>query len=255
MKMLDAMPSNGNGQSLLNRLKTFRLIIHSILTFQFDHLVQILQRILNDQTSSSFSLILQNALARNDESMKLINGQQWQRLLQFYPRLMQLKLFIQISEWMDEKEEFMHLKSFDSTYFQQRNWTFAYWKYPIRKQMAFYSIPYQNKNVLEIAINADTLSKNLPANNAKFLSIDQIDTSAYPLTFNYLEKSFPFLEELNINHIHSFSSVISSLNLPSLHTLKIAKLSVHLPDLFRLFPSINTLSLYFNPPDRPLPSK
>ena len=252
IKMLQEMPSNTTHPSFLPRLRKFRLIINSIITFQYEHLEQILYRILHNQTTLSFSLILRHALALNTESNKLINGQQWQRIFQLYPILIQFELFVRISELMPDEDEFTQLNSFNSEYFQRKNWRFAYWRNFSQKQMILYSIPHKTKEFLEISNNTGTLLQTFPMNYAKSLSIDRIDTAAYPPTFDFLMKNFPFLEEL---HINTVPFAMTSMDLPSLHTLKILKDShVYLPSLSRLFPSINTLSLYFNPVDRsPIP--
>lgn len=248
VKMLKEMPSDTNHPSFLPRLRKFRLTINSILTFEYEHFEQILYRILHDQTTLSFSLILRHALTLNDDSKKLINGQQWQRILQLYPMLIRLELFIRIGEFLSSEEEFNRINSFNSNFFQQKNWTFAFWRNFTQKQMILYSFPYKTKEYLDISINTGTLLQYSPMNSTKYLSIDRIDLTTYPFTLEFLMKYFPFLEEL---HLNSINLIPSSMDLPSLHTLKILKdSSVHLPSLLRCFPSINTLSLYFNPVDR-----
>ena len=242
VKMLDTMRVNGNRTSFLNNLKKFRLIIDSIITFQFTHLEQILAQILNNQVTCSFSLILRNSTVRTDETMKLIDGQEWQRLLGLYPSLIQFDLFVQMTGDVKNEEKF---KSFDSEYFQERKWFFAVLKYPMRSDITvFYSIPYRSKESFNMLINDDILSNDFPVNYTSILTIDQLNLTKCRSIFAFLWKHFPSLQQFSVNYIQTNSSVINSLTIPSLHTLKIGKEHhINLPNLLRLFPLIHTLSL------------
>jgi hypothetical protein len=252
VKMLDQMRSNTNHQSFLNQLKKFRLTINSIITFQFEHLEQILYRIINTRITSSFSLILHNSLMINDQSIKLIDGQQWERLLGFYPLLIQFNLFIRISRSGQNEEDLIKSNSFNSKYFQDKKWFFSYLKYSIKNDLILYSIPYRNKDLFDILINDDIILNQFPMNYTPNLSIDHKNNTEYQLTFDFILEHFPSLQELTLNHININSRAINSLDIPSLHTLKIEKeQNINLSNLFRLFPLINTLFLsYFNLDDQ-----
>jgi hypothetical protein len=254
-KTLDEMRLNKGRTIFLNNLKKFHLIINSILTFQFDDFEQVLFRILNNQTTYCFSFILQNSFIRNDELIKLIDGQQWEYLLSIYIRLIQFNLFIRMKEdCLTIDEEIIKINSFKTKYFREKKWFFSYFKYSSKDKTIFYSIPYKNTELFDILIHNDKIFNNFSTNYTSILSIDQTDNKEYQLNQirDFILKYFPSLQQLHLNHFNTNSSIINPLNIPSLHTLKIEKeRNINLSNIIQLLPLINTLFIsYFTINDR-----
>jgi len=247
-KTLDEMRLNKNRSTFLNKLKKFDLIINSILTFQFDDLEQVLFRILNNQTTYSFKFILQNSFDRNDELIKLIDGQQWENLLSLYSELIQFDLFIRMKEFLTIDEEIIKINSFKSNYFREKKWFFSYFKYTTKDKTIFYSIPYKSNESFDILINNDKIFNNFSINNTSILSIDQTNTKEYQFNQirDFILKYFPSLQQLHLNHFNINSSIINPVNISSLHTLKIEKeRNINLSNIIQLFPLINTLFISY----------
>lgn len=234
VKMLDEMRLNSTRSSFLIKLKKFHLTISSILTFQFEHLEQVLFRILNNHQTSKFTFILQNCLNRNDE---LIDGQRWTNLLSKYSLLSQFNLFIRINGSVE-------LNSFQSKFFYDKKWFFSCCKSATNNNNTiFYSIPYKNKELFDILINDNNIFNNFPINYSSNLLIEY---QSNLFTFDFLPKYFPFIQELYLNHININSSLTTPINIPSLHTLRIEKeRNINLPNILQLFPLINTLFISY----------
>ncbi|CAF1131862.1 unnamed protein product [Rotaria sordida] len=255
VKMLDEMRLNNNRKSFLNNLKSFHLTIDSILTFQFEHLEQVLYRILNSETTYSFCFILRHCLNHNSELTQFIDGQRWENLLSSYLLLNQFDLFIRITGCFSIEEENYKINSFKSKYFLEKKWFFSYFKYSLRDSIIFYSIPYKNKELFDISINNHEIFKNFPINYTSNLLIDQTNNGSYQFnysTFYFMLKHFPSLQELRLIQFNMNFSIINPIHIPSLHTLKIEKeRNVNLSKLLELLPLINTLFIpYFAIDDR-----
>ncbi|CAF0731460.1 unnamed protein product [Rotaria sp. Silwood1] len=255
VKMLDEMRLNNDRKSLLNNLKSFHLTIDSILTFQFEHLEQVLYRILNNETTYSFGFILRHCLNHNSELTQLIDGQRWKNVLSSYSSLNQFDLFIRITGCLSREEEKDKINSFKSEYFLKKKWCFSYFKYSLRDNIIFHSIPYKNKELFDISISNHEIFNNFPINYTSNLLIDQTNNEAYQFnrsTFYFILKHFPSLQELRLIHFNMNFSIINPINIPSLHTLKIEKdRDINVSKLLELLPLINTLFIsYFTIDDR-----
>ncbi|CAF4688562.1 unnamed protein product, partial [Rotaria sp. Silwood2] len=226
VKMLDEMSLNNDRKSFLNNLKSFHLTIDSILTFQFEHLEQVLYKILNNETTYSFTFILRHCLNGNNELTQLIDGQRWENVLKSYLSLNQFDLFIRITGCLSAKEETDKITSFKSKYFLQKKWFFSYFKYSLRDNIIFYSVPYKNQELFDVSINNHEIFNDFPINYTSNLLIDQTNNEAYQFnnsTFYFVLKHFPSLQELRLIHFNMNFSIISPINISSLHTLKIEK--------------------------------
>ena len=245
VKMLDEMRVNNLQTSFLNYLKKFHLTIDSILSFEFIHLEQILHKILNRPTTSNFTFILRNCLNNNSELTQLIDGQQWQNLLVGYTALNKFDLFIRMSGSFKNDEEQIKINSFKSKYFIEKKWFFSFFKYSLRDNILFYSIPYKNNELFDISLKTDEIFHQFPTNYARNLLIEQTNNNPYEFNPSILYH-FPSLQELNLVHLNINSSIINPINIPSLHTLKIDKeRSINLSNLLQLLPLINTLFISF----------
>ncbi|CAF3108337.1 unnamed protein product [Rotaria socialis] len=249
LKMLDEMRLNTDRISFLIHLKKFHLTIDSILTFQFEHLEQVLYRILNNEITDSFSFIIQNCLNHNSELTQLIDGQRWESLLSAYSSLNQFNLFIRITGCLQANEEIYNINSFKSKYFLKKQWSFSYFKYAPKENIIFYSIPYKSKELFDISINNHEIFNSFPINYASNLLIDQTKNENYRFnesTFDIILKKFPSLQELRLIHFKSDLSIINPISIPLLHTLKVEKeQNVNLSKLLELLPLTNTLFISF----------
>lgn len=234
-KMLNAMHLKSNHNSYLFKLKRFHLTISSIITFQFQHLEQVLSLILNNQLTKNFTFILQNCSNRNDE---LIDGQRWEKFLSKYPLLKQFHLFIHINGSVD-------INTFQSKFFRDKKWLFSSCKSSTKDHIILYSILYKHKESFNILINDSEEFKNYPVNYISYLSMDY---QSNQFIFDFLPKYFPFIEDIDLHNIEINSSLINPINIPSLHTLRIGKQrNNNLCHLFQLFPLINTLFIPYYP--------
>jgi hypothetical protein len=251
VKMLDEMRTNNPQTSVLNHLEKFYLTIDSILTFQFEHLEQVLYRILNRQITTDFSFVLRNCLNHNSELTQLIDGVKWENVLSGCVVLNKFDLFIRISGCLSIDEEQGTRNSFKSKYFLKKKWSFSYFKYSVRGNILFYSIPYKNHELFDILLNNDQIFNHFPINYASKLLIEQTNHDQYEYNPSILYH-FPSLQQLNLIHFNINSSAINPINLSSLHTLKIDKeRNINLSNLLQLLPLINTLLLSYYTIDNP----
>ena len=249
IKMLHEIRSNDNQISFLNSLQSFHLAIDSTITLEFEHLEQVLGRILNSRTTSSFTFILRNCSNHTNELAQLIDGQRWERLLSLYSSLTKFGLFVRITGCLQIEEEESKLNTFKSKYFQEKNWTFSYFKHSPRDNIIFYSVPYNNKELFDMSISDYRIFDNFPINYALNLLVDQTNNPKYQFsqsTFQFILNYFPSVRKLHLVHFNINPSIIKPINIPSLHTLSIQKwLSIDLPYIMELLPLINTLIISY----------
>jgi hypothetical protein len=250
VKMLDKMRSDNNPTSFLNNLKKFHLTVDSIMTFQFEHLEQVLHRIMNNQTTYSFTFILRSCLNHNNGlTTQLIDGQQWENLLSLYKSLNEFNLFIRMSDSPQTEEQEYNINSFKRKYFLEKKWFFSYFKYSSRNILMFYTIPYKNKELFDISTDNLEIFHKFPMNYASNILIDQTNTKNYQFDQSIIHlilNQFPSLKQLSLIHVDINPSLTNPVNIPSLHTLKIEKCrNIDVSKLLRLFPLINTLVLSY----------
>ncbi|UJR25239.1 hypothetical protein I4U23_006591 [Adineta vaga] len=252
VRILDEMRSDQTRTSLLTKLKQFSLTVDSIMTFQYEHLDQILYRVLNNHVTSSFTFSLRNCMKSNaDSTIQLLDGQAWEKLLSPYSSLNEFHLFIRISDSSNSEEEQYYSKSFQRKYFLEKQWFFSYLKHARKNFSLLYSTPNKILELFDISLNTPEKFHHFPINYSLNLLIDETDTKYYLSNgslFSFLLNQFPSLQELTLTDIDLNTLIINPINIPSLHTLKIEKTpQIILHNLLEVFPLINTLFISYCP--------
>ncbi|CAF1048529.1 unnamed protein product [Adineta steineri] len=250
VKMIKKMCEDHNRTSYLIHLKKFHLSIDSILTFQFEHLEQVLYRIMNNETTYNFNFILRNAISRNNELVtQLLDGKRWENLLSSYSSLIQFDLFIRITDSLKLEQENFNMNLFQTKYFLTKKWQFSYFKYSRNDNIIFYSNPCKNEELFDISIDNLEIVNHFPINYISHLLIDQTNTKNYKFNlsiFDFILNQCLNLRQLTLIHIDINLSIIKPFNIPSLHTLQIEKIrNINLSNVLQLFPLINTLFLSY----------
>ncbi|CAF1049191.1 unnamed protein product [Adineta ricciae] len=250
VKILDEMRSDHSRTSFLPKLRRFSLTIDSIISFQHEHLQQVLFRILNEHVTSSFSFILRSCIKNDkDSTVQLLDGRLWQQLLSPYSHLRKFYLFIRISDSNNADQQEDYSKTFQSSFFREKKWFFSYLKPSRQNDNILYSIANKTIELFHISLNPPEKFHHFPMNYASHLAIDQTETQYHTLdqsNFYHVLNQFPFLQELTLTDVKLDALPILPINILSLYSLKIEKTQWILPQLlFSIFPLINTLSISF----------
>ena len=238
VKILKDIQLNSAQTTLLSKLHKFSLSINSIISFHFEEFQQILALILSPSTTISFKFCISNDFKPNDSLSNLINGQQWENFLKLYNVLNNFQLSFRL---MNETDTFP-IESFQSKFFQMKNWFFSYLKFPFKNTSIFYSIPYKFKS-FDIPVDKEILTNSLPLNYASTLLIYSLNDQT--IDFNdFISKYFPFVEKLLLDQLDFKEINANPLNQSSLQTVQIKNAPhIHLRNIYHLFPLINTLCI------------